>query len=166
VSREEQLAPVIQQLYDEVLKRGELKGGPEIVLVIDDADTLSKQLNDFNVKDQLGAIVRQGRDRGIHVILSGVPADFPTFGSDWVSDVKASQSGLLFGTLDPNDLSFFRIPYTESGGSSAGLKVLPPGQGYYVKRKYSRVKGAVPCDDTWKMTDWISEIRDRWHVVV
>ena len=47
-----------------------------------------------------------------------------------------------------------------------GLKVLPPGQGYYVKRKYSRVKGAVPCDDSWKMTDWISEIRDRWHVVV
>ncbi|OAX49473.1 type VII secretion protein EssC [Paenibacillus sp. AD87] len=166
VSREEQLAPVIQQLYDEVLKRGELTGGPEIVLVIDDADTLSKQLNDFNVKDQLGAIVRQGRDRGIHVILSGVPADFPTFGSDWVNDVKASQSGLLFGTLDPNDLSFFRIPYSESGGSSTGLKVLPPGQGYYVKRKYSRVKGAIPCDGTWKMTDWISEIRDRWHVVV
>ena len=71
VSREEQLAPVIQQLYDEVLKRGEISGGPELVLVIDDADTLSKQLNDFNVKDQLGAIVRQGRDRGVHVILSG-----------------------------------------------------------------------------------------------
>lgn len=166
VSREEQLVPVIQQLYDEVLKRGEISGGPEIVLVIDDADTLSKQLTDFNVKDQLGAIVRQGRDRGIHVILSGVPADFPTFGSDWVSDVKASQSGLLFGTLDPNDLSFFRIPYSESGGSTTGLKVLPPGQGYYIKRKYSRVKGAVPCNSGWKMTDWISEIRDRWHVVV
>ena len=55
--QEEQLAPVIQQLYDEVLKRGEISGGPELVLVIDDADTLSKQLNDFNVKDQLGAIV-------------------------------------------------------------------------------------------------------------
>ncbi|KHF37179.1 hypothetical protein CM49_00685 [Paenibacillus sp. P1XP2] len=140
--------------------------GPAILLAIDDADILAKQLNDFTIKDQLGAIVRLGRDRNVHVLLSGVPADFPAFGADWFNDVKACQSGFLFGTLDPNDLSFFRIPFSESSQAPGGLKILPPGQGYYIKRKFTRVKAAVPFDDEWDGKRWAEIIRDRWHVVV
>lgn len=165
-AREEELAPLIQEVYERVMKLTSDVCGPEIVLFIDDADILAKQMNDFTIKDQLGAIVRQGRDRGVHVVLSGVAADFPTFGADWVTDVKASQSGLLFGTLDPNDLSSFRIPYAESNAGSSGSKVLPPGQGYYVKRRFSRVKAAMPWNNTKECAEWIKKIRDRWHVVV
>ncbi|AJS59065.1 hypothetical protein [Paenibacillus sp. IHBB 10380] len=80
-------------------------------------------------------------------------------------DVKSSQSGFLFGTLDPNDLSFFRIPFTEATQSTGGMKVFPVGQGYYIKRKFIRVKGAIPYNQ-WNKERWVKEICDRWHVVV
>ncbi|WP_442950390.1 type VII secretion protein EssC [Paenibacillus sp. DMB20] len=163
---EEELAPLIAGLYEKVQNRTKEGNDSAIILFIDDADVMSKQLNDFTIKDQLSSIVRLGRDRKVHVVLSGVPADFPTFGVDWFTDVKASQSGFLFGTLDSNDLSFFRIPFSESANSPGGLKLLPPGQGYYVKRKFSRIKGAVPFDEIWNAQKWVTEIRDRWHVVV
>lgn len=165
-SKDEELGPLIQEVYDTVMRLTTDRCGPEIVLFIDDADTLAKQMNDFTMKDQLAAIVRQGRDRGVHVIIAGVAADFPTFGADWVTDIKAAQSGLLFGTLDPNDLSFFRIPFSESNTGSNGLKVLPAGQGYYVKRRFSRIKAALPWNNNMERADWIEKIRDRWHVVV
>jgi S-DNA-T family DNA segregation ATPase FtsK/SpoIIIE len=153
-------------VYDIVQQRNKEGNDPELLLVIDDADMLSKQLNDFMIKDQLSAIVRLGRDRNVHVVLSGVPSDFPTFGVDWFNDVKASQSGMLFGTLDSNDLSFFRIPYSEANAAAGGLKVLPPGQGYYVRRKFTRIKAAIPFSEQVSCEDWITKIRDRWHVVV
>lgn len=162
---EEEFGQLIHQLYEQMLQRDN-HDGPAIILFIDDADILAKQLNDFTIKEQLGAIVRQGRDRNIHVLISGVPADFPTFGADWYSDIKTCQSGFLFGTLDPNDLSFFRIPFSESNNAPGNLKILPSGQGYYIKRKFSRVKAAIPFDDYWDSHRWISEIHDRWHVVV
>ncbi|MGN7356133.1 type VII secretion protein EssC [Paenibacillus sp. SAF-054] len=166
-AREEELSMLISRVYEQVQGRGsEENEGPAILLVIDDADILAKQLNDFTIKDQLGSIVRLGRDRNVHVLLSGVPADFPTFGVDWFNDVKSCQSGFLFGTLDPNDLSFFRIPFSESGHAPGGLKILPPGQGYYIKRKFARVKAAIPFNDPWDSNHWVTEIRDRWHVVV
>ncbi|WP_054958407.1 type VII secretion protein EssC [Paenibacillus dakarensis] len=163
---EEDLGPLISGIYEKVQKRTKESADSAILLLIDDADVMSKQLNDFTLKDQLSSIVRQGRDRKVHVVLSGVPADFPTYGVDWFTDVKASQAGFLFGTLDSNDLSFFRIPFSESANSPGGLKLLPPGQGYYIKRKFSRIKGAVPYDEVWNAQKWITEIRDRWHVVV
>ncbi|KAF6580622.1 type VII secretion protein EssC [Paenibacillus sp. EKM211P] len=163
---EEEMGPLVQQVHDIVQQRSKDGNDPELLLVIDDADMLSKQLNDFMIKDQLSAIVRLGRDRNVHVVLSGVPADFPTFGVDWFNDVKASQSGMLFGTLDSNDLSFFRIPYSEANAATGGLKVLPPGQGYYVRRKFTRIKAAIPFSEQMSCEDWITKIRDRWHVVV
>ncbi|MEC0240407.1 type VII secretion protein EssC [Paenibacillus dokdonensis] len=166
-AREEELSILIGHVYEQVQRRGsEETEGPAILLVIDDADILAKQLNDFTIKEQLGAIVRLGRDRNVHVLLSGVPADFPTFGVEWFNDVKSCQSGFLFGTLDPNDLSFFRIPFSESSNAPGSLKILPPGQGYYIKRKFARVKAAIPFDDQWDSNNWVTEIRDRWHVVV
>lgn len=165
-SREEELGPLIQRLYEQVQARSPGQEAPAAVLVIDDADLLAKQLQDFTVKEQLTAIVRQGRDRNVHVIVSGVPADLPTFGADWFNDIKSCQSGFLFGTLDPNDLSFFRIPFSEASHTQGSLKILPPGQGYYIKRKYFRVKAAIPFDDYWNSHRWVAEIRDRWHVVV
>ncbi|MBO2944181.1 type VII secretion protein EssC [Paenibacillus sp. F411] len=165
-SDEEELTALISKIYEAVQLRTKEEEHRPIVLMIDDADVLSKQLNDFTVKDQLSSIVRLGRDRNVHVIISGVPADFPTYGVDWFSDIKAAQAGFLFGTLDSNDLSFFRIPFSESNHSAGGLKLLPPGQGYYIKRKFSRIKGAVPFTEVWNPEKWVKEIRDRWHVVV
>ncbi|MDO7905722.1 type VII secretion protein EssC [Paenibacillus sp. JX-17] len=165
-SREEELGPLVQRIYDQVAVRRPDDEVPHIVLFIDDADALGKQLNDFTIKDQLASIVRLGRDRKVHVIVTGVPSEFPTFGVDWINDVKASQTGILLGSIDPNDLSFFRIPYSESSAASNGLKVLPPGQGYYVRRKFTRIKTAISFHDEWTALYWIDQIRDRWHVVV
>ncbi|MWV43426.1 type VII secretion protein EssC [Paenibacillus sp. HJL G12] len=166
-AREEELSLLIGNVYEQVQRRGsEGNEAPAILLAIDDADILAKQLNDFTIKEQLSTIVRLGRDRNVHVLLSGVPADFPTFGVDWFNDVKSCQSGFLLGTLDPNDLSFFRIPFSESSNAPGSLKILPPGQGYYIKRKFTRIKAAIPFDDQRDNNHWVTEIRDRWHVVV
>lgn len=126
---EEELASIVSSLYERVQTRSKDGDDPAILFMIDDADVLSKQISDFTLKDQLSAIVRLGRDRRVHVVIAGIPADFPTYGVDWFTDIKALQNGFLFGTLDSNDLSFFRIPFSESTNSSGGLKSLPPGQG-------------------------------------
>lgn len=167
VTEEERIPGFVQHVYSEVTTRSKDGGYPLILLVMDDADMLCKQLTDYTVKDQLSAIVRQGRDRGVHMVLAGVPSDFPTFGVDWFNDVRASQAGFLFGSIDANDLSFFRIPISESQTSSLnGSKVLPPGQGYFVKRKFVKIKTVVPYDEKWTPAAWTTQISRRWKVRV
>ncbi|SDE64263.1 DNA segregation ATPase FtsK/SpoIIIE, S-DNA-T family [Paenibacillus sp. cl6col] len=167
VTEEERIPGFIQQVYDQVSSRSKDGGDPILLLVMDDADMLCKQLTDYTVKDQLSAIVRQGRDKGVHLVLAGVPSDFPTFGVDWFNDVKASQAGFLFGTIDANDLSFFRIPISESQSSGpSGSKVLPPGQGYFVRRKFTKIKTAIPYDEKWTPAAWTTHIHKRWKVRV
>lgn len=136
------------------------------LLVIDDADILSRRLSDFAVKDKLTEIVRMGKEAGVHVLLSGNPADLPGFGADWITEVKACQTGFLLGTKDPADLAFFRIPIRESAAAQGELPVLPPGEGYFVDRKYMRIKAAVPYDKIWTPDIWISKVCDQWEISV
>lgn len=164
--REEEIPFLVQMIYDQVQNRTKEAHEPALLLVMDDADDLCKQLTDFSVKDQLSAIARQGRDRNVHVVLAGVPSEFPTFGVDWFNDVKASQSGFLFGTIDANDLSFLRLPISESNSGSSGTKMLPPGQGYFMRRKFTKLKAAFPYTESWTPNEWSERIRERWNVPV
>ena len=66
---EEDLAPLISGLYERVQTRSKDSEDPTILLMIDDADVLSKRLSDFTLKDQLSAIVRQGGIAGYTLSL-------------------------------------------------------------------------------------------------
>ncbi|WP_213618813.1 type VII secretion protein EssC [Paenibacillus sp. J22TS3] len=162
-------------IVDELLDSGESNAAPNSselssparkVLFIDDADVLARQMQDFALKDKLTSLVRKSRELGVHIILSGVPSDFPTFGADWFSEIKNCQSGFLLGSRDANDLSFFRIPIAEAQAVQGELPVLPPGQGYYVRRKYEKFKAALPFDSAWTRADWIKAISEKWKVLV
>ncbi len=137
---------------------------PALLLVIDDADLFFKQLTDFTMKDQMTNIIRQGRDRDFYVIISGVTSDFPYSSNDWLSEIKSMQTGFLFGSIDANDLQFFKIPTSESSHypNSSYNKMLPPGQGYYAKRKYVRIKGVLPIRGAQTIQDHIKLVRDKW----
>lgn len=161
---EMEVTSLVQQL-SKLLTHGDDFPGKRI-LVIDDADIVAKGMQDFTVKEQLSTLVRRGREIGLHVILSGVPADFPTFGAEWFNEVRACQSGFLFGTKESSDLNLFRIPLSESGAATGELPVLPAGQGYYVRRKFYRVKAALPFDEANTPEWWIAHIRSHWGVVV
>ncbi|XOS92954.1 hypothetical protein ACLMAB_04305 [Brevibacillus laterosporus] len=81
---------------------------PALLLVIDDADLFFKETTDYQIKDQLAQLVRQGRNRDLYVIISGVPADFPFSSNDWLSEIKNMQTGFLFGSIDASDLAFLK----------------------------------------------------------
>ncbi|WP_433943231.1 type VII secretion protein EssC [Paenibacillus sp. SN-8-1] len=136
------------------------------LLMIDDADILARQMQDFALKDKLASLIRNSRELGVHVIISGVPSDFPTFGVDWFSEIRNCQSGFLLGSRDANDLSFFRIPMSETQSGNGELPVLPPGQGYYIRRKYDKIKAALPFDTVEARNEWIMRISDKWKVLV
>ncbi|MNK02972.1 ESX-1 secretion system protein EccCa1 [compost metagenome] len=136
------------------------------LLMIDDADMLARQMQDFALKDKLTSLIRNSRELGVHVVISGVPSDFPTFGVDWFSEIRNCQSGFLLGSRDANDLSFFRIPMSETQSGNGELPVLPPGQGYYIRRKYDKIKAAVPFDTIEARNEWINRISDKWKVLV
>ncbi|ANS74109.1 hypothetical protein AWM70_05560 [Paenibacillus yonginensis] len=160
-------AEIISRIQEDI--QASAQGGqprPATLLVIDDADWLARRINDFTVKEGLTELVRGSRDSGLHVVLSGVPGDFPTFGADWFTEVKACQTGFMFGTKDPADLAFMRIPIKESASGPGELPVLPPGEGFYVNRRYRRMKAAVPFDKVWTPEKWVDRVCDQWEVSV
>ncbi|GGA38809.1 type VII secretion protein EssC [Paenibacillus physcomitrellae] len=160
-------AEMLSRIQEDIRTAAESgKPRPVTLLVIDDADLLARRLNDFTVKDGLTELVRGSRDTGVHVVLSGVPGDFPTFGADWFSEVKACQTGFMLGTKDPSDLAFMRIPIKESAGGPGELPVLPQGEGFYVNRRYMKIKAAVPFDKVWTPEKWVARVCDQWEVSV
>nr|WP_251375552.1 type VII secretion protein EssC [Paenibacillus sp. YPG26] len=136
------------------------------LLMIDDADVLARQLQDFTLKDKLTSLIRNSRELGVHVIISGVPSDFPTFGVDWFGEIRNCQSGFLLGSRDANDLSFFRIPMSETQSGNGELPILPAGQGYYIRRKYERIKAALPFETSEERNEWMKKIGDKWKVLI
>ncbi|WP_019120056.1 FtsK/SpoIIIE domain-containing protein [Brevibacillus massiliensis] len=168
---ETELAGVLQQLSEQISQRAKTgpakvhsSDDPAIFLVIDDADLFYKRVSDFQLKDQLTAILRQGRNRNFYAAISGVPADFPFSSNDWLAEVKGAQTGFLFGTLDGNDLAFLKIPSSEANAypGAAYHKVLPPGQGYFAKRRYVRIKAALPFSAELTSAVWSKSLTARW----
>ncbi|WP_245339243.1 type VII secretion protein EssC [Paenibacillus shirakamiensis] len=139
---------------------------PVKLLVIDDADVFARQLQDFALKDKLNQTIRKAREYRIHVIVSGIPTDFPTFGVEWFTEIRNGHSGFLLGSRDANDLSYFRIPMSEGSMTSGEVPVLSAGQGYYIKRKYIKIKVAVPYDGDHQQNSWVQKIKSRWKILV
>lgn len=138
---------------------------PAILLVIDDADYFAKQMNsNYDLQNTLTRIVSQGRNKNFYVIIAGSPSHFPYSSNDWLSEVKGMETGFLFSTLDPNDLSFFNIPTSEGRSYSGQPKTIRIGEGYFAKRRYKRVKAAKPFSRNLTPMEWEERLCERWPI--
>ncbi|MBQ4900417.1 type VII secretion protein EssC [Paenibacillus sp. Marseille-P2973] len=140
-SDERTLEKIIGDLKLEIEKRAQaeasIPGLPRLMLLIDDADVMAKRISsNFALTEQLEYITRYGRENGVYIIAAGQANDMNQNWDAWLKEVKSAQVGWLLGTTDLNEAQLFniKIPYDQSG------KILPPGEGFYIKRKYERVK--------------------------
>jgi len=180
-SDETELTELLQKLEQTLEKRVKAKGvpragelmengnnDPAILLVIDDADYFSKRMSsNYDLQNTLTRIVSQGRNKNFYVAIAGSPSHFPYSSNDWLSEVKGMETGFLFASLDPNDLSFFKIPTSEGRSySNAGVqKTLRPGEGYFAKRRYEKVKAAMPFSKLLTPAEWEKRLCERWSVL-
>ena len=112
---------------------------PKLVLFVDDLyDPYDDPLTE-SAKSELGALLRQGRGLGLHLIISGPAGELPSKAwTDPIKTLKEAQMGFMMGSGD-DALFTIRIPYQER------QQMLPVGEGYYVNRNHSRrVKIATP----------------------
>ncbi|ANS75338.1 hypothetical protein AWM70_12570 [Paenibacillus yonginensis] len=134
----------IKQIVEQRVQEGDepeagLCSRPRLLLLIDDADVLAKRVSsNYNLTDKLEYITRYGRESGVFIIAAGQANDMHQNWDNWLKEVKSAQVGWLLGTTDSSEMQLFniKIPYDQSG------KMLPAGEGYYVKRKFEKVKMA------------------------
>jgi S-DNA-T family DNA segregation ATPase FtsK/SpoIIIE len=72
--------------------------------------------------------------------------------------LRELQTGFVLGSSDMNDLSVLnlRLPSGESG------RLLPPGQGYYVRRgRFRQMKAATPHAGDLTLADWVERLANR-----
>ncbi|MBA4600989.1 type VII secretion protein EssC [Thermoactinomyces mirandus] len=140
---------------------------PAILLVIDDADYFSKRMNNYELQNLLNKIAGQGRNKNFYLAISGTPSNFPYSNDGWLAEVKAMETGFLFASLEPNDFSFFKIPISEARAYSTGpiVQTLRAGEGYFAKRRYTKVKGALPFSGKRSPIDWMQIIQQRWSSI-
>ncbi|WP_089965952.1 type VII secretion protein EssC [Lihuaxuella thermophila] len=137
---------------------------PAIFLVIDDADYFSKRMTNYDLQNALTRMVSQGRNKNFYMAIAGTPSNFPYSSNDWLSEIKGMETGFLFASLDPSDLSFFKIPSSESRvySNSPIPKTLRPGEGFFAKRRYDKVKGALPFSENLSPSKWTRLLKERW----
>jgi S-DNA-T family DNA segregation ATPase FtsK/SpoIIIE len=163
-----ELLQKVEQLLNRRVKSNALEEkDPAIFLVIDDADYFSKRMNNYELQNALNRIVSQGRNKNFYMAIAGTLSNFPFSGPDWLSEIKGMETGFLFASLDSNDLSFFKIPTSESRAySNASIpKTMRPGEGYFSKRRYDKIKGALPFSENRSPSQWIQLLHERWSIV-
>lgn len=140
-SDERSLEEMLQNIKDEVERRtidsSNNRQFKTIMLFIDDADITAKRISsNFNVTEHLEYITRYGQECGVKIIVAGQASEFNSNWDAWLKEIKSTQLGWLLGTTDLSDVQLFNIklPYEQSG------KVLPAGEGFYIRRKFERVK--------------------------
>lgn len=137
------LENMLQQLRNEVQRRTQERiTGDEastLLLLIDDTDVMAKRISGaYTLTEHLEYITRYGQECGVVIVAAGGANELNQNWDAWMKEIKAAQIGWLLGTTDLNEAQLFniKIPYDQSG------KVLPSGQGFYIKRKLTKVKVA------------------------
>lgn len=108
---------------------------PKMVLIMDDVDFLAKRIS-RTITGHLEYITRNGREHGVFIIVSGQANAINRNYDEWMKEIKSGQIGWLLGTAESTDTELFniKVPYV------SGSRVLPDGEGYYIKRKFVSVK--------------------------
>lgn len=141
----------------------EENGYTPVVIVIDDAENFMQQINmDFEVKDQLEKLTREARQKNIHFMIAGSIASMNSYMHDgWFMNIKKKFAGFLLGSTLSNDLYFFnmRLPHAETD------KELPPGDGYIIKGKHTKIKAALPFITVEEQEAWEPLVREKTQLL-
>ncbi|SDY39330.1 type VII secretion protein EssC [Thermoactinomyces sp. DSM 45892] len=157
--------PSLLDILEERLDSREVSNAsdhPAIFLVIDDADHFSKQFDDYALQSRLNKIMTEGRRKNFYTAIAGGPSNFPYSSNDWLSEIKGVETGFIFSTLDSNDLSLLKIPYSETRSPHLP-KQLRAGEGYFAKKSFTRIKGATPFSEEWTPEKWVEHLQEKWR---
>jgi S-DNA-T family DNA segregation ATPase FtsK/SpoIIIE len=129
---------------------------PAVVVAVDD---IFDQFDDNTTEDarqNLAALVRQGRRLGFHLIVAGSSGDLSSKGwSEPIKSLKETQAGFMLGISDDSVFNL-RLPHGERD------KVLPAGQAYWTQRGQScKVQLATAQAGTPALDTWVKRLAER-----
>ncbi|UOY91680.1 type VII secretion protein EssC [Ectobacillus sp. JY-23] len=163
----------MQEVFEELVKQmDEVKTQPFMqesglqrpltVLVIDDGDSFAQQISySYEIKDYVERIAKFGRDKGVYIIMAATLSNLSNYSHEgWFAEFKKKYAGYLLGSTYSNDVYFYniRIPHQETD------QELPPGEGYFIKRKHIKVKTALPAASSEELARYVSQICERWGI--
>lgn len=160
VSLEEMLQRIRQEVETRSLDRSENRQFSLIQLLIDDTDVMAKRISgSYTITEHLEYITRYGQECGIMIVAAGQANELNQNWDAWLKEIKSAQIGWLLGTTDLSEAQLFniKIPYDQSG------KVLPSGEGFYIKRKLAKVKVAHSfAHGIGQLEEQIKDVNNNW----
>lgn len=165
-SDERGLEPMLQRLRGEIERRSRegysKTADPYLMLFIDDADVTAKRVSSISsITQSLDYLIQNGRDLGLYIFLAGNSPDLQQIWDAWLKNFKSNQTGFLLGTTDMSDVQLFgiKLPFDMSG------KMLPPGEGLYIRRKHQIMKAVYPyAHDGELLQKRLLAIEEKWMV--
>ncbi|RLB23012.1 MAG: hypothetical protein DRG71_06485, partial [Deltaproteobacteria bacterium] len=134
---------------------------PALVMAVDDFDTFKTEAQSSDTA-RLEQMIRRERGLGFYLLLAGMSTDLSSAYEGWVKALKELQTGFLLGSSDDSQLFSLNLPYAEKN------KLLPPGQGYYARRRrHRKVKVATCHAGAITLAEWVEKIsrKERESVV-
>ncbi|OQA17249.1 MAG: ESX-1 secretion system protein EccCb1 [Chloroflexi bacterium ADurb.Bin360] len=132
---------------------------PATVIVVDDLLDPYNDSTSEDAKNNLTAVLRQGRGLGMFVIIAGPSEDLANKGwNEPIKTLKSAQLGFMLGRSEDSVFNL-RLPYSERD------QILPPGEAYWVCQGQSvKVKLASPQVGDVTINAWVEKLRRRYVV--
>ena len=129
---------------------------PALVMAIDDFDAFKAQIQPGSAS-RLEQMIRRQRGLGFYLLLAGMYTDLSSAFESWVKALKDLQTGFLLGSSSDDGQMFnLNLPYAEKN------KMLPPGRGYYARRRrHRRVQVATCHAGETRLAEWVERIVNR-----
>ncbi|MDY7078823.1 MAG: type VII secretion protein EssC [Chloroflexota bacterium] len=128
---------------------------PALVMAVDDLDTFKAEAQSSDL-ERLEQVIGE-RKLGFYLILAGASTDLSSAHEGWVRALMELQTGFLLGSSDDSQLLNLSLPYAEKNN------LLPPGQGYYARRRrrHRKVKVATCHAGLVTLVKWVERIVNR-----
>ena len=125
-------------------------------MAIDDFDAFKAESQPGDTS-RLEEMIRRQRGLGFYLLVAGMYTDLGAAFDGWVNALKELRTGFLLGSSSDDGQMFnLNLPYAEKN------KMLPPGQGYYARRRRHRQVKVATCHagDT-TLAEWVERIVNR-----
>lgn len=157
---EDMLLEIRRELERRSVESFDADKDPQLVLLIDDAEITAKRISSvMQITQTLEYIVQTARDNGLIIFVAGQAGELQQNWDAWLKGIKSSQTGILLGTTDMSDLQLFniKVPFEMSG------KMLPSGEGLFIRRKYERVKVVYPfVHGVEEVVNQVKKSNEKW----
>ncbi|MDQ0243747.1 S-DNA-T family DNA segregation ATPase FtsK/SpoIIIE [Bacillus fengqiuensis] len=144
---------------DEQVESPVLEEKPKIVVIIDNIEKLVGLMSFDNlIQSSLEEILKNNKGKDCLVLIGGESGYLSNSYDSGVSEIKKISSGFLLGTTAHDDLQLFniRLPHHEKD------KELSEGEGFFYRRKHTRMKLAYPYMGHDTAEEWVRELQTKW----